>query len=365
MKIAYISSAKSIHIVRWANAFADRGHDVTVFTCANDIGDNKELYRGNVKIVPLRFPTPLGYYLNAGQLKRLVNKWKFDVVNVHYASGYGTLGRRARLKNALLNIWGSDVYEFPYQSEFRMRTIRKNLAFYNSVASTSNCMARQAKSLVDREYYITPFGVDTDLFKPMPECKPSNTIIFGTVKTLSQKYGIDITIKAFTVLIQRLANEGHIDIVDKLSYEIYGKGEQKDELQKLIDDNGMTDKIRLCGYVPNNKLPEIYNRFAVFNCNSISNSESFGVAAVEAMACGIPVQVSDADGFAEVVEDGVTGLIAPKGDIEATADNMYKFLMNYKLRENMGRDGINRVRKFYAWNDNVNEMEKIYINTLT
>lgn len=333
---------------------------MTVISCANDLGDNREMYREGIKIVPLKYATPLGYYLNALQLRRLIKKEKFDIVNVHYASGYGTLGRKAGLKNALLNIWGSDVYEFPYQSAFRMHTIKRNLGYYKSVASTSNCMARQAKTLVDREYYITPFGVDTSLFKPMSECKPKDKIIFGTVKTLSPKYGIDDTIKAFIRLVHRLKEEGSDDIVDKLYYEIYGKGEQQEELQKLIDDNGMTDKIKLCGYVPNNKLAEIYNRFTVCNCNSISDSESFGVAAVEAMACGIPVQVSDADGFVEVVEDGVTGLIAPKGNVDAISGNMYEMLKDNDLLKSMGQAGVDRVKRLYEWQNNVDIMEAIY-----
>ena len=102
----------------------------------------------------------------------------------------------------------------------------------------------------------------------------------------------------------------------------------------------------------------MYNRFPVGNSNS--NSESFGVAAVEAMACGIPVQVSDADGFAEVVQDGVTGLIAPKGDIDAIADNMYKLLTDKALRDNMSQAAVNRVKQLYDWESNVDLMENIY-----
>lgn len=360
MKIAFVSNSKSIHIIRWANAFAERGNDVSVISCANDVETDGKPYNDNVKIISLKFATPLGYYLNAGQLKRIVKREKFDVINVHYASGYGTLGRKAKLKNALLNIWGSDVYDFPYQSAFKMRVIKKNLSYYRYVASTSFCMAEQAKKLVGREYFITPFGVNTELFKPMPEFKPQDKIIFGTVKTLSPKYGITDTVKAFIKLVQRLTAEGHNKLADKLYYEIYGQGEQKEEIQKLIGGNGMSDKIKLCGYVPNNRLPEIYNRFTVSNSNSIRNSESFGVAAVEAMACGIPVQVSDADGFVEVVENGVTGLIAPKGDIDAIAENMYTLLMNDDLRERMGKAGIERVKALYDWQNNVDTMEKIY-----
>ena len=106
------------------------------------------------------------------------------------------------------------------------------------------------------------------------------------------------------------------------------------------------------------------SRFTFSNSNSNSNSESFGVAAVEAMACGIPVQVSDADGFAEVVEDGVTGLIAPKGEVNAIAENMYRLLIDEDMRMKMSKAAVERVKKLYDWNKNVELMEKIYFSLL-
>lgn len=90
------------------------------------------------------------------------------------------------------------------------------------------------------------------------------------------------------------------------------------------------------------------------------DSESFGVAAVEAMACGIPVIASDADGFKEVIEDGITGILVPKGDIDAIAESMYKLMHNDKLRKQMGQAGVQHVKKLYDWDNNVNNMEEIY-----
>ncbi len=358
MKIALVSAANSVHTVRWANALSGKGHSVTVFSCKNHTADTNNRYTFGVEVNLLPFPSPFGYYLNAIALKSRIKKGGFDVVNVHYASGYGTLGRLAKLKNALLNIWGSDVYEFPYLSDGNMKTIKKNLSYYRFLASTSNCMARQAKKLVDREYFITPFGVDMTRFHPTDNVKASETIVFGTVKTLSPKYGIADTVNAFILLVRRLEAEGRTDLAEKLRYEIYGRGEQKEELQKLIDDSGMSERIRLLGYVPNDSLPDVYNRFTVANSNSLS--ESFGVAAVEAMACGVPVQVSDAEGFAEVVVDGETGLIAPKGNVEAIAENMYTLLTDSDLRARLGKSGVERVGKLYDWDKNVDTMIDIY-----
>lgn len=247
---------------------------------------------------------------------------------------------------------------YPYKKKFNEKIIKKNLSFYNYVASTSRCMAEQARKFVDRKYYITPFGVDVLLFKPMNGLKDPDKFTIGTVKSLSPIYGISDSIKAFGLVIKRLKAEGEIERANRLRYEIYGRGEQQPELQQLINDLDLSDKVKLCGYVENNKLPEIYNRFDLFVCNSLS--ESFGVAAVEAMACGVPVVTSDADGFKEVVSDGVTGLIVPRGDLTAISNAMFYFIMEKKEREIYASAGVERVRKLYDWENSVNIMFDLY-----
>lgn len=360
MKIALISAANSIHTQRWAVALKKRGHDVSVISCVNHACNRNELYRLGIRFKVLKIPAPLGYYLNAAELHKFIKKEEFDIINVHYASGYGTLGRKAGLKNALLNIWGSDVYEYPYKSKINMITIKKNLSFYKYIASTSKCMAKQAKRLVPLEnVYLTPFGVDVDLFKPIDGLKDNDKFLFGTVKTLSPKYGIEDSINAFMLLYQRLQTEGK-SLAEKISYEIYGKGELKEYLQNLIERKGFSDKIKLMGYVENSDLPNIINRFDVFAVNSISDSESFGVAAVEAMACGVPCIVSDADGLKEVVSATGGGIIVLKKDIYAISNAMYDLLMNEEKRQELGKAGYYGVRQLYDWSYNVDEMLAIY-----
>ncbi len=165
------------------------------------------------------------------------------------------------------------------------------------------------------------------------------------------------------MLVRILESDGKKELADNLYYDIYGKvyddATYDDKLRQLIKQCGMEGRIALRGFVPNEQLPEILNGFTLFNCNSTC-SESFGVAAVEAMACGIAVQVSDAEGFAEVVEDKVTGLLSPKGDVKAICQNMYELLLNSEMREAMGKAGVERVKKLYDWQSNVDEMEKIY-----
>ena len=82
---------------------------------------------------------------------------------------------------------------------------------------------------------------------------------------------------------------------------------------------------------------------------ALSRSESFGVAVIEASACGLPVVVSNVGGLPEVVEQGVTGFIVPPEDPAAAADALEQLLASKELRERMGSAGRDRVERLYAW----------------
>ena len=93
---------------------------------------------------------------------------------------------------------------------------------------------------------------------------------------------------------------------------------------------------------------------------SASESESFGVAVIEAEACRIPVVVSDIGGLPEVVQDNVTGFIVPPKNPEATAEAIEKLILDENLRNKMGVAGREFVLKNYEWSKNAKIMENLY-----
>lgn len=133
MKILFLSAANSVHTVRWVNALAERGQEVILVSKIDHHEERENSISSNVKVVYLPVKGMRGYYLNAVVLKRLYKKERFDVINVHYASGYGTLARIARLPHILLSVWGSDVYDFPYESRIKEYILKKNLQDRKSV----------------------------------------------------------------------------------------------------------------------------------------------------------------------------------------------------------------------------------------
>src|SRR5690606_35214533 len=116
-----------------------------------------------------------------------------DLVNAHYASGYGTTARFAGFAPTLLSVWGSDVFDFPMKSPLHRWWMRGNLMAATRVASTSHAMAAQTRRIAPElgDIAVTAFGVETDRFAPPSPTvrRPEAAIVVGTVKTLKPVYG--------------------------------------------------------------------------------------------------------------------------------------------------------------------------------
>lgn len=358
MKILFISAANSIHTVRWVNALAEREQEVILVSLPDHRAEINKI-DDKVKIFYLPVSGAKGYYLNAFSMKKIYNKFRPDIVNAHYASGYGTLVRVAHIPNVLLSVWGSDVYDFPYQKKWKMKIIKKNLLYAKHIASTSYIMAKQVETLIGTvQVDVTPFGVDTEKFKKKSETLHSSFNV-GTVKSLAPKYGIDTVIKAFAIFYRNIQEKDNVRLL------IYGRGESEQELRQLCRDEGISNRVTFGGFIPNDQVPNALNQMDVCCFGSRLNSESFGVSAVEAMACEVPVIATDVDGFCEVVEQDVTGFIIPRDNPKEMADKIQQIYASKSLSTFMGKEGRRRVIQLYNWPMNVEQLIFTYKNILS
>jgi glycosyltransferase involved in cell wall biosynthesis len=224
-----------------------------------------------------------------------------------------------------------------------------------ALASTSHCMARRARDTFPHpRVYITPFGVDEQRFSPGPaEVRPGRLVI-GTVKTLAPKYGIDTLIEAFALLVRRVGQ------ARDLRLEITGSGPDEAKLLRMVGELGLSERVTFHGRVPHARIPQMLHRLDIFVALSRDDSESFGVAAVEAACCERAIVVSDVDGFQEVVDHERTGLIVPRDDPQAAAGAIAKLIEDEPLRHELGRAARQRVLRDYTWNHSVDLMIAVY-----
>ena len=128
----------------------------------------------------------------------------------------------------------------------------------------------------------------------------------------------------------------------------------------LVKELELENDVIFTGFIVPEEIPKYHNMIDIYSALSIVDSESFGVSVLEASACEKPVVVSNVSGFTEVVENGVTGYIVERKNIEQAAGVIIKLIENKKLRDELGIAGRKHVGQFFNWEDNVGEMIKIY-----
>tara|TARA_B100000963_G_scaffold361397_1_gene396530 strand:+ start:1197 stop:2273 length:1077 start_codon:yes stop_codon:yes gene_type:complete len=349
MKAVLLGAANSVHTARWANGLASRG--VQVFLISAHDNTHELDYR--VRLHILKHKAPLGYFFNFIEVRALLRQIQPDLVNAHYATGYGLLARLAGFHNTLLSVWGSDVYDFPEKSIFHRWFLKGNLQAATAIGSTSHCMAKiMMETYRHRQVFITPFGIDEEKFKPSETAREKSKIVIGTIKTLLPKYGLDTLFEAFALVAEHYENS------DQLILEVTGDGPELGNLSALAQSLGIDKQVVFHGAVGHERVPDLVNRLDIYV--ALSRHESFGVAILEASACEKPVVVSDADGPAEVTIDGETGFTVPREDAKAAADVILELIKDKTLRLQMGRAGRLHVLEHYTWDKSLDLMIDAY-----
>ncbi len=372
-RVLIVAPAKSIHTVRWANALAAEGWAVEVATCSNHLPSAHDAYLSGIVVHALPFRAPFGYFLNGLRLRNIVSAGRFNVVHAHYASGYGTLLSFVNHPVTFLSVWGMDVYEFPYRSAFNRWLLGRNLRTAGELFSTSLSMAAHTRALFPdlREIPVVPFGVDVEKFRriaPSTEPTPNYPIApaapvatrplrVGLCKALEPKYGVDLLLRAF-------AEATRHGTTQDAELQIVGEGSARQALEELARTLGIDSRTRFLGRIPNAEVPAFLSSLDVFCALSIDDSESFGVAVVEAMSCELAVVVSDVSGFKEVVGDASCGVIVPRGDAAAAAAALRRLLADPAERARLGAAARARVLSHYSWRENVRDLVRHYLVAL-
>lgn len=358
MKVMLLGGASVGHMQRWANGLVEAGAQLL---CVSQHDFLPTGWHASVEPVRLRHSGGAGYFINAPEVARLYRRWGGELLNAHYATGYGALATLSRVRPRLVSVWGSDVYDFPRRSGLHAGLLRQVLARADGLASTSQVMAAQVRRVMGPGWpgtvAVTPFGVDTAEFTARPAAREAGAVarplVIGTVKTLAPKYGIDTLLHAFAQLLRMPG-------LPALQLRLVGGGPQRAELEALARQLGISDRVDFVGAVPHAQVPGWLRGFDVFVAASRLDSESFGVAVIEASACELPVVVTRAGGLPEVVEDGRTGLIVERDDPRALAQALARLVRDPALRRQLGGEGRAKVQRDYEWRDCVRQMLRCY-----
>jgi glycosyltransferase involved in cell wall biosynthesis len=209
-----------------------------------------------------------------------------------------------------------------------------------------HCAELVAVSPVSRAYatgraHVIPPGVDTTIFTPSPAAARSPRVLYvGRVERTSRWKGLETLVDSLPALRET---------VPEVRLDVVGSGDDVPHLREHAARLGVADCIDWHGAVPHGELPRFYRSAAVTVLPSLTESESFGMTLVEAMACGCPVVGSAVGGIPFVIRDEVDGLLVPPGDAAALARALAGVLTDPARAAQLGAAGLEAARTHWDW----------------
>ena len=203
-------------------------------------------------------------------------------------------------------------------------------------------------------------GIDCDRFTFKPRyLEPNEKIKIATTGRLIEKKGIEYGIRAVAQVIAKYPN---------IEYNIIGAGDLQEQLQQLIHELNMTDKIHLRGWKNQQEIIEIINDSHIFIAPSVTAKDGNQDAPVntlkEAMAMGLPVIATHHGGIPELVQNGISGFLVPERDSNAIANQLAYLIEHPDTWKKMGIAGRNYVEKNYNIKTLNDELINIYQSIL-
>jgi D-inositol-3-phosphate glycosyltransferase len=233
---------------------------------------------------------------------------------------------------------------------------RKILAVADRIVAATPAERSQLEWLYEadlRKVVVIPPGVDIDVFHPIAQrearaqlgiAMDGYCILFvGRIERLK---GIETLLRAAALLRQRGILGSSCGCVKVIGGDPDHPEEEMKFLQTLTDELNMSGVVDFLGKRPQEELPAHYASADVVVMPS--QYESFGMVALEAMACGTPVIASGVGGLLYLVQDGQTGFHVPESDPEALADRLQRILEDSNQRREMARQAV-IVARAYSW----------------
>lgn len=351
MKIVYLADAPYIHTRRWVEHFAGLGHECEVVSFRAAMIDGVRVHHvgGFERLGKAR------YLVQARKVAALIRSLRPDLLHALHLTSYGFLGALAGVRPYIASVWGMDIFEAPRLTPFHNWLTRYALSHADEITATglqlATATARYAPPAAPVS--VVPYGVDLDRFRPIAR-ESSEQVVVGSVARLSPEKGLRFLLDAFA-----RASAG---APKPMRLRIAGDGPEEKALRKQAETLGIADRTEFVGWVEHEQLPQFLASLDVFVLPSLF--ESFGVAAAEASAMGLPVIASDLQGLPDVVVDGVTGMLVPPKDVGALADAISALAAEPARRVRMGVAGRDFVAANYDWSRNAGQMERLYERAL-
>lgn len=356
MRILQISSARSFgggerHFVDLANALAERGHDLRLAVIPDSplISHLRSVDPRNIFRLPLRNALDIQ---SAWKLRKFVQEHQIEIIHAHVARDYPlaalALGRSSRAQLVLTR-----HVLFPLSSVHRLtqRRVTQVIAVSQAVADNLN-----VQNIFDAEQIrIIRHGIDLSRFPPRAKsaaARGNKILRIGMLGEISPVKGQEDFVRAAAIIAPQ---------TDRVKFVIAGRdnsadGRHRRAIEALVHELALTDRIDLVDQVDD--VPRFFFELDVFV--SGARSEAFGLAMVEAMACGVPVVATMTAGAREIIQDDQTGRLVPIHDAAEMARVITELVTDAAQRELLAANARREVNEKFSLERMVKETEQLY-----
>ena len=347
MNILQISSASSFgggerYVADLTNALIERGHELYVA-----VRPKSPLPR-HLRLPPERIVTlPLLNALDvqsARALDRFVRRHRIEVVHAHMARDYSLASYAARRRETKFIVTRHVLFPL---SRFHRHT----LARATRVIAVSRAVANELRAsgvVSDERIAVIPNGVDIDRFSKA-SAESHRGLLVGSVGELRTLKRHDDFIRAAAKIAAKFP---------EAQFVLAGTGEGREQLEQLVAGLGMSERFHFLGWVE--EAEKLLCAMDVFV--SASETESFGLAIVEAMAAETAVVATATEGACEVIEDQKTGILVPIGDVDRIAEAVIGLLADTGKREAIAAQAKQAANEKFSLSRMVDEIERIYFS---
>lgn len=233
----------------------------------------------------------------------------------------------------------------PYTKKFHglSKLVHLMLLRINLALSDGLICGNLLGATIHREYTSKPIsvipmnGLDPELFHRQNTAEhPTNLagkVVYTFVGAIGYRKGIHVLLRTLPEVIREVPN-AHIVIA--------GSGEYQKQIESLIDELGIRDRVTIFPWIDHHELVRLLSISDVFMYPSIPHggwAEQFGYSMAEASLMELPVIATHSGSIADVVRDGETGILVPPGDVSALAQAMIRLGLDSELRTQMGAAG--------------------------
>jgi N-acetyl-alpha-D-glucosaminyl L-malate synthase BshA len=289
-------------------------------------------------------------------MAQVAGEERLDLLHVHYAIPHATAAFMARQMvshrlRVITTLHGTDITLVGNEPSFH-GIVKFSTTASDGVTAVSEYLKRQTveQFQVDRSIEVIYNFVDTQRFRPGTNGQSS---CFGSGKVLMHISNFR-PVKRILDIVQVFAR---VRRVLPARLVMIGDGPERLPAEALAEELGLQDDVHFLGQqIGVEKLLGQADLFLL-----PSDGESFGLGALEAMSCGVPVIGCQKGGLPEVVVDGETGFLAPVGDVQKMAEDALKILQNSRLHKQMGDNARDRVVTSFDAEQIVPQYEDFYV----